>query len=158
MPLRSDWSEATCPIARTLDVVGDPWVLLVLREAVQGSVRFEDFRDALGVADSVLSRRLGGMVDAGLLARASYHDGTRTRHGYRITDAGADLLPVLHALAQWGERHRPRPTGRMAVVHEGCGSETSYADTCSSCGAPLTAANVSWVKPRDPSRAVPLVR
>ena len=158
MPLRSDWSEATCPIARSLDVVGDPWVLLVLREALQGTSRFEDFRDALGVADSVLSRRLAAMVDAGLLDRAPYRSGNRLRHGYLPTDAGADLLPVLHALALWGERHLPRETGRMAVVHEACGAVTSYADSCSSCGEPLRTANVSWVTPRDPSRRVPLVR
>jgi len=158
MPLRSDWSGATCPIARSLDVVGDPWVLLVLREALQGATRFEEFRDALGVADSVLSRRLGAMVDADLLARAPYRSDQRTREGYLLTEAGGDLLPVLNALMHWGERHRPRTTGRMAVVHEGCGAETAYADSCSHCGERLTASNVSWVKPRDPGVRLPLVR
>ena len=74
MPLRSDWSEATCPIARSLDVVGDPWVVLVLREALTGSTRFEQFRGALGVADNVLSRRLAGDGRGGLLTRAPYDD------------------------------------------------------------------------------------
>ena len=94
MPLRSDWSEATCPIARTLDVVGDPWVLLILREAVQGVTRYDDFRAALGVADGVLSRRLAAMVDDGLMTRAPYRSGNRTREEYLLTDAGRDLLPV----------------------------------------------------------------
>jgi DNA-binding HxlR family transcriptional regulator len=158
VPLRSDWSEAPCPIARSLDVVGDPWVLLVLREAFRGSTRFEEFRSGLGVADNVLSRRLGQMVDAGLLARAPYLSGNRTRHEYLLTEAGADLLPVVHALAQWGERHRARPSGRMEVVHEGCGAVTTSADTCSACGAPLTSACVSWRGPRSSSSLVPLVR
>jgi len=158
VPLRSDWSEATCPIARSLDVVGDPWVVLVLREALTGSTRFEQFRGALGVADNVLSRRLAGMVEAGLLVRAPYDAGNRTREEYLLTDAGTDLFPVLHALAQWGERHRPAGTGRMDVVHEGCGQVTGSADTCTSCGSPLSAATVSWRRPRDPGVLTPLVR
>ena len=158
MPLRSDWSEATCPIARSLDVVGDPWVVLVLREALQGVSRYDDFRDRLGVADSVLARRLAAMVDAGLLERTPYRDERRTRAGYALTDAGADLLPVLNALVLWGERHRPRDTGVMHVIHDGCGEETTSADRCSACGATLTPDTVSWRKPRDPDRLVPLVR
>ncbi len=113
MPLRSDWSAASCPIARSLDVVGDPWVLLVLRESFRGVTRFEQFRSALGIADNVLSRRLRQMVEAGLLRRSPYHAGNRVQHEYVLTDAGSDLLPVLHALGRWGEEHRPHP-GRSA--------------------------------------------
>src|SRR4051812_29920806 len=106
MPLRSDWSEARCPIARSLEVLGDPWSLLVLRQAFSGVRRFDDFRDQLGVADAVLSRRLSALVDAGLLDKVAYRDGRRSRHEYVLTDAGADTFPVLTALAQWGERQR----------------------------------------------------
>jgi DNA-binding HxlR family transcriptional regulator len=155
--LRSDWSQDTCPIARSVDVVGDPWVLLVLREAFEGATRFEQFR-ALGIADNVLSRRLSGMVDAGLLERSPYVDGNRRRDEYVLTDAGADLLPVLHALALWGEKHRPATTGRMELVHEVCGRATTSADTCTSCHVPVTAADVSWRLPRDPGSLLPLAR
>ena len=158
MPLRSDWSAATCPIARSLDVVGDPWVVLVLREALTGTTRFDEFRTALGIADNVLSRRLAAMVEAGLLTRSPYDAGNRTRQEYLLTDAGADLLPVLHALAQWGQRHRPAATGRMDVVHDVCGEITHSADTCTSCGARLSAGTVSWRRPRDPEMLTPLVR
>ena len=159
MPLRSDWSEATCPIARSLDVVGDPWVLLVLREALTGSTRFEQFRSALGVADNVLSRRLSTMVEADLLTRVPYDVAAhRTRHEYVLTEAGRDLLPVVHALVQWGERHRPRDTGRLEVVHDGCGEATGGVDTCTACGGPLTAETVSWRRPRDHGGLTPLVR
>ena len=158
MPLRSDWSEATCPIARSLDVVGDPWVMLVIREAFTGATRFEQFRAALGCADNVLSRRLSGMVDAGLLRRAPYDAGNRTREEYLLTDAGTDLLPVVHALALWGERHRPASTGRLVVVHEGCGEPTGSADSCTACGARLSADTVSWRRPRDPEHLTALVR
>ncbi len=148
VPLRSDWSEASCPIARSLDVVGDPWVLLVLREAFTGTTRFDAFRDALGVADNVLSRRLAALVEADLLVRSPYDAGNRTRHEYLLTDAGTDLLPVVHALAIWGDRHRPSPTGRMEVVHEACGQVSESADTCRSCGVPLTSDTVAWRRPR----------
>jgi DNA-binding HxlR family transcriptional regulator len=158
VPLRSDWSRASCPIARSLDVVGDPWVMLLLREALTGATRFEQFRSALGCADNVLSRRLAAMVEAGLLERAPYDAGNRTREEYLLTGAGSDLLPVVHALALWGERHRPADTGRLVVVHEECGKATDSADTCTACGARLTAATVSWQRPRDPERLTPLVR
>ena len=71
MPLRSDWSGDSCPIARSLDVVGDPWMLLILRNALLGARRYEEFRSALGVADNVLSRRLPAMVEAGTVAQGA---------------------------------------------------------------------------------------
>jgi DNA-binding HxlR family transcriptional regulator len=138
-------------------VVGDPWVLLVLREALTGATRFEQFRSALGIADNVLSRRLGQMVEAGLLRRSPYQAGNRVQHEYLLTDAGTDLLPVLHALARWGDRHRPG-VSPLDVVHETCGAVTRSADTCTGCGARLTAAEVAWRRPRDRSRALPLAR
>ncbi|MBM9469271.1 winged helix-turn-helix transcriptional regulator [Nakamurella leprariae] len=148
MPLRSDWSGDRCPIARSLDVVGDPWALLVLRQALQGARRYEDFRRSLSVADNVLSRRLAHLVEAGLLRREPYRDGGRTRQEYRLTEAGAELLPVLNALAQWGERHRPHadPAVHMDVVHTACGAVTAGPDRCTACGAELAAGDVTWRK------------
>ena len=159
MPLRSDWSAKRCPIARSLEVVGDPWVLLVLREVLQGPRRFDDLRRVLGCADNVLSRRLSSMVDAGLLQREPYEEGRRARHDYLVTEAGAELLPVVQALVLWGERHTPAPgPGRMEVLHEGCGRVSDDPATCSHCGEALTTRNVSWLRPwREPS-ATPLAR
>ena len=85
----------------------------------------DDFRAALGVADGVLSRRLAAMVDDGLMTRAPYRSGNRTREEYLLTDAGRDLLPVLHALVRWGETHRPRPTGRRSWRLPGSGPRRS---------------------------------
>ena len=100
MPLRSDWTGEKCPIARSLGV-GDPWVMLVLRQAFSGVRRFEQFRDQLGVAENVLSKRLSTMVDAGLLRRVPYRDRRRIRHGTVLTPrAGADTFPIVTALAQ----------------------------------------------------------
>ena len=148
MPLRSDWSAATCPIARSLDVVGDPWMLLILRQSLLGVRRYEDFRSALDVADNVLSKRLTSMVRAGLLTKVRYRGERRTHHEYVITEAGADLLPVLNALLIWGEKHTGAPPsgGHMGIVHRPCGAESTSADRCSNCGEPLVAAEVSWVR------------
>src|ERR1700712_459650 len=125
MPLRSDWSEDRCPIARSLDVVGDPWILLIIRQALSGARRFEQFRAELGIADTVLSRRLQALVDAGLLQRSAYRDG-RTRSESVLTDAGAGLLPLINGLVLWGEKHRPHtdPEVSMQIVHADCGAVT----------------------------------
>jgi DNA-binding HxlR family transcriptional regulator len=146
MPLRSDWSGDTCPIARSLDVVGDPWVLLILREAMEGARRFDEFRARLGVADSVLSRRLTALVDAELLQRNPYRDGQRERLEYVLTEAGADLLPVMNALALWGEKYRPHPHRDvfLDVVHLDCGADSSDGGICTACGKPMTPGRVAW--------------
>ncbi len=129
-------------------MLGDPWTVLVLRQAFSGVRRFDRFRTELGIADNVLSARLSGLVDAGLLRRVPYLDDRRTRHEYVLTDAGADTLPVITALAQWGERHRPHPDPgvRMDIVHRSCDHESLTADLCSHCGEPLTAETTSWRK------------
>lgn len=146
MPLRSDWTTEYCPIARSLEVLGDPWVVLVLRQAFSGVRRYEQLRSELGIADNVLSNRLGRLVDADLLRREPYRDHQRVRYEYVLTDAGADTLPIITALAQWGERHRPHPDSgvRMDIVHRDCGHRSTTADLCSHCGDPLTAETTSW--------------
>lgn len=156
MPLRSDWSAMSCPIARSLDVLGDPWVLLILREIVSGAHRYDELRASLGIADNVLSNRLRGLVDAGVLTRLPYTPGAKPRSAYHLTDAGADALPVLHALAQWGDRHTAGPSGPMRILHRDCGAVVRSADWCDGCGEALTADNVSWIKPRHQDRVVAL--
>lgn len=149
MPLRSDWSDDACPIRRALDVVGDPWVLVIIRDVLHGRGRFDVLRDGLGISEAVLSRRLRGMVAAGLLERVDYQDGGRTRQGYAATEAAAELLPVLQQLALWGERHTAMPahTEHMPMVHRVCGQETTRGETCSACGQVLVPEQMTWVKP-----------
>jgi len=133
-------------MARGLDILGDPWSMLVLREVFFGNGRFDAMKARLAVADSVLTRRLAGLVESGLLARKNYDDGGRTRQEYVLTAKGEDALPVLNAVVQWAEKHLPAPTAQahMYVIHTGCGQRTGSADTCSACGEQLTAANTSW--------------
>lgn len=149
MPLRSDWSDELCPVRRSLDVLGDPWVLLIIRDVLHGRGRFDSLRDNLRISEAVLSRRLRSMVEAGLLQRVEYQDGGRTRQGYAATPAATELLPVLQQLALWGERHTKMPSdgAHMAMMHEVCGQETTQAETCSHCGEPLRSEDMSWVKP-----------
>jgi len=149
MPLRSDWSTELCPVRRSLDVLGDPWSLLIMRDVLHGNGRFDALRDNLRISEALLSRRLRSMVDAGLLSTVDYPRGGRTRQRYVATEAGADLLPLLQQLAIWAEKHTATPAGgaHMAIIHEACGHETSRAETCSACGRPLHPEDVTWVKP-----------
>lgn len=143
VPLRQDWSQNPCPIARTLEVAGDPWVLLILREALLGARRYEQFRDRLRIAENVLSRRLAQMVDDGLLRRSPYRGRQRTHEEYLVTDAGADLLPVLDALCTWGVAHTRAPERHteMRILHRGGGHYSTSPTVCTACGAPLAAAD-----------------
>ncbi len=132
-------------MARGLDILGDPWGMLVLREVFFGNGRFDSMKARLGAADSVLTRRLAALVDAGLLTRRPY-DGGRARQEYVLTAKGEDALPVLNALVIWAEKYLPAPSeqAHMFVIHSTCGQRTTSADTCTSCGERLTADNTSW--------------
>ena len=158
MPLRSDWSARTCSLARGLDVLGDPWGSLVLREVFFGNGRFDAIKQRLEIADTVLSKRLGWLLEAGLLAQRPYQDGNRTRQEYVLTPKGEDSLPVLNAIIIWAEKHldAPNEVSHVRVIHTDCGRTTSSADTCSHCGVPLSAANTSWHSLKRSEQPLPL--
>ncbi|WP_420368575.1 winged helix-turn-helix transcriptional regulator [Curtobacterium sp. L1-20] len=100
--------DERCPIARSLDVLGEKWTLMIVRDALAGSTRFSQFRESLGVPREVLTARLASLVEGGVFARTSYKpDGGRVRDEYVLTDAGRDLSLVLLALGGWADRHRP---------------------------------------------------
>ena len=143
MPLRSDWSSATCPIARTADMLADPWVLLILREMFSGRTRFDELRDATGAADSVLSRRLSGMGDADLISR---EDPDAGRSGYRLTDAGRETLPILHAYARFARITDPDGPWGLTISCGRCGDEARSVDWCATCDAPLDADSTRWAR------------
>jgi DNA-binding HxlR family transcriptional regulator len=97
-------SDMPCPIARSLDRVGEWWSILILRDALRGTTRFEDFRRSLGVAPNMLTRRLNALVESGMLRRQRYSDHP-PRDEYILTDRGRDFRPVLLSLLAWGNRH-----------------------------------------------------
>jgi DNA-binding HxlR family transcriptional regulator len=152
-----------CPIGRASGLLGDRWILLILRNAQIGVTRFDEFREQLGIADNILSARLRRLVDGGLLVKVPYQDGRRTRQEYRLTQAGADLAPVLRALADWGQRHTTpdAPAEPMRVVHAGCGGEVGPDQACSVCGTRVGRDAEAWVRPwrsPDPIPLAPPVR
>jgi DNA-binding HxlR family transcriptional regulator len=101
---RKSFGDMQCPIARSLERVGEWWSMLILRDAFYGLTRFDEFQDSLGIAPNMLSRRLGALVDSGLLARRPYQD-RPLRYEYVLTPSGEDFRPVLLALLAWGNRH-----------------------------------------------------
>jgi DNA-binding HxlR family transcriptional regulator len=105
--------DSTCSIARSLQVLGDSWTLLIIREAmVSKSTRFDEFRESLGIASNILTKRLAQLVDEGLMERRPYQEpGLRVRYEYVLTEAGRGLTTVIAALADWGRTYRPRPDG-----------------------------------------------
>jgi len=100
MPGKTDLSELNCSLARTLDVVGDWWTLLIIRDAFLGVSRFGDFQRSLGIAKNILSTRLERLTESGIMAR----DGSDARPTYQLTERGRELMPALVALMQWGDR------------------------------------------------------
>ena len=97
------WSDSTCPVARTLDLVGDRWSLLIIRDAMDNARSFTEFQQRTGVARNILTDRLRRLVDHGILKRETALSGRRQI--YVLTDAGRDLFTVIVAMRQWGERH-----------------------------------------------------
>jgi DNA-binding HxlR family transcriptional regulator len=138
---RLRYSAENCSIARTLEIVGERWTLLVLREAFYGVRRFEEFSSAIGCARNVLSARLAKLVEEGVLERRPYREpGQRVRHEYRLTDKGRELLPALIALMQWGDRWEADPQGPPVVVrHRDCGGTMRVDLSCDEGHTRLTA-------------------
>jgi DNA-binding HxlR family transcriptional regulator len=128
------YENQICSVARTLEVIGDRWTMLVIRDAFLGIHRFEDFQRRLGCARNVLSDRLGRLVEDDLLEKRRYQERPE-RFEYRLTEKGIDLWPVVVSLMKWGDRHAPNPDGPpMTVRHRGCGGEVDERFNCALCG------------------------
>jgi len=141
--LGREYAGQNCSIARTLEVVGERWTLLILRDAFLGVTRFEQFLQRLKLAPNILAKRLRTLTDAGILERRRYQDRPE-RHEYVLTDAGKELLPVLLGLMRWGDGHLA-PNGAPAIArHAGCGGEIDDRGSCGTCGARVGADEVEW--------------
>lgn len=127
-----DFDSTACSIRRSLDIIGEKWTLLILRDAFNGVRRFDQLRDHLGVSDPVLADRLKKLVAAGLLEATPYSEpGRRARKEYRLTAKGQDLYPVLIALLQWGDKHFSDPDGPpLSVTHRDCGESVEARVVC----------------------------
>jgi DNA-binding HxlR family transcriptional regulator len=142
---RTSFASASCPIARSLEEVGDWWTLLILRDAIFFGVdRFEGFRRKLDIPTNVLSARLASLVEHGILERRDAPQG-RSPHAYAVTDKGRELWPVIVALAQWGRRWSgdPAELWDIAFAHAGFGTSLPAGRTCSGCGQELDFADIA---------------
>jgi DNA-binding HxlR family transcriptional regulator len=139
--------DVRCSIARSLEVLGEKWTLLVVREACWGRTRFSEFRSALGVAPDVLADRLATLVDVGVMERRPYRvEGGRQREEYVLTPAGEDLRLVLGALNAWGDEHHPARAGRGSAFVETATGEPVTLSFVSPDGRRLEPREVSVVR------------
>jgi DNA-binding HxlR family transcriptional regulator len=126
------WSAENCTIGRALDILGEKWSIVVLREVFMGIRRFEDLRVRTNIPRQVLTNRLATLVDHGLLRRQPYQEpGRRSRDEYRLTQKGLDLYPVLAALLEWGDRYLGDADGSpITLVHRDCGEPVHLELRC----------------------------
>jgi DNA-binding HxlR family transcriptional regulator len=129
--LGKDYEAQDCALARTLETIGERWTLLIVRDAFYGVRRFSDFQVHLDIPKAVLSDRLNGLVEGGVLERRPDPDHAG-RQLYELTAAGRDLWPVIHSLVVWGNRHR-RANSR-AYEHAACGTRLADDGSCPTCG------------------------
>ena len=150
-------STENCTVQRTLELIGEKWSLLVLRDAMNGVRRFDDFRRHMGLSEAVLADRLRKLVAAGILEAVPYREsGARTRHEYVLTEKGWDLWSVLIALKQWGDRHAADPEGApWEVRHRGCGEEIGVLAYCEAGHGPLSPPEAEG-QPGPAARPVPV--
>jgi DNA-binding HxlR family transcriptional regulator len=140
-------TQQTCSIARSLEVLGERWTFLILREALSGTTRFADFRAALGLAPDVLSDRLATLVATGVLEKRPYREpGARARHSYHLTPAGHELQVVLGALQQWGDEHRPYELGPTVVRRTAHGDRPVHVAFVDDEGREVALENVRFVR------------
>ena len=136
--LGNDYSSQTCSIAGALEVVGERWSLLIVRNVFLGLRRFDEIQGNLGIARNVLQTRLTRLVEHGVLERRLYRE-RPPRYEYRLTEKGLDLWPTVVALMQWGDRHAAPADGPPVVLeHRGCGGRIDEHRLCERCGKALS--------------------
>ncbi|MFD0691948.1 winged helix-turn-helix transcriptional regulator [Actinomadura fibrosa] len=138
---RPGWTDPGCPVARTVDLVGDRWSLLIIRDAMDGARSFTDFQQRTGIARNILTERLRRLTAHGLLAQVDAPSGRRRL--YALTQAGKDLFPVIVTLRQWGERHAFEAGEAHSVLVDGDGARVPDLLPVAADGSPLTSDTTS---------------
>jgi DNA-binding HxlR family transcriptional regulator len=140
--LEREYSNQTCSIARSLEVVGERWSLLIIRDVLLGKTTFTQLVDSLGITRTVLTHRLTLLVEHGVLERQAYLE-RPVRHEYRLTTKGRGLLPVIAHLMWWGDEYYPADGGPPRLLeHHACGGAVQAGYTCTTCHAPLGPADI----------------
>jgi DNA-binding HxlR family transcriptional regulator len=156
---RKSFAEMNCSVAQCLELVGEWWSLLIVRDAFRGMCRFDQFQESSGISRNILAERLGRLVDAGIFARVLYNE-RPPRYEYRLTEKGRDLWPVVTAMRQWGDKHAAPDGPPIEIVHKGCGHVSEAVMVCSTCGEPVGARDVRAVAGpgAGPETSVPAAR
>ena len=140
MVLPRDYADINCSIARSLEIVGDRWTMMILRNALVGQTRFEQFL-SLGVARNVLADRLGRLTNEGILRKLPYQH-RPLRHEYYVTDKGRALWPALIALLEWGDRYHAPDGPPRIVTHDQCGDGIHLQVFCPTCQIRIDPENI----------------
>jgi DNA-binding HxlR family transcriptional regulator len=140
MALPRDYTGQTCSLARSLEVIGERWTLLIVRDAFYGVRRFSDFLAHLSIPRAVLTERLAGLVAAGILERVP---GPGGYDEYAITDKGRALWPAVHALTAWGDTYYAAKGPRRLFTHTACGATVDAAGSCPTCGTAVDLADLT---------------
>jgi DNA-binding HxlR family transcriptional regulator len=151
---RKSFAEMHCSVAQCLEVVGEWWSMLIVRDVFMGVTRFDDFQERLGISRNILNQRLGTLVEAGILKKVAYSEHP-PRYDYRLTDKGRDLWPIITAMRQWGDQYYAPDGPPIRVTHKGCGEISEAVMVCSACGEPIGARDVRAVP--GPGEVEPLV-
>ena len=130
-----------CSVAQCLEVIGEWWSMLIVRDAFLGVRRFDEFQSRLGISRNILTTRLTSLVDAGVLQKVLYQE-RPPRHEYRLTDKGRDLWPVLTTMREWGDKWAAPEGAPLEVVHAACGEVMEMSHTCSACGEAVESRSV----------------
>jgi DNA-binding HxlR family transcriptional regulator len=156
--LGNDYNEQVCSIAGALEVVGERWSLLIVRDVFLGLRRFDQMQANLHIARNVLQSRLTRLVEEGVLERRLYQE-RPPRHEYRLTEKGLDLWPTVVALMQWGDRYAAPAAGPPVLLeHRGCGGAVDEHRICARCGARLTVREARAQPGPGASQDHPLIR
>ncbi len=129
-----------CSVARSIEIIGERWTMLILRDAFYGIRRFDDFQNSLGIARNILTSRLNSLVEAGIMRKVPYQDHP-VRHEYRMTETGRELLPVITTLIAWGDKWESEDVP-IVLMHEDCDHATRAKVVCAHCSEELTAFNL----------------
>ena len=141
---RKSFAAMDCSVAQCLEVVGEWWSMLIIRDAFMGVSRFEDFQGRLGISRNILRDRLNSLVDSGVLVRVPYSEHP-PRFDYQLTKKGRDLWPVLTTMRQWGDTYAAPSGPPVEVVHASCGKTTHVELVCGECGERVTSRDVTAV-------------
>jgi DNA-binding HxlR family transcriptional regulator len=141
---RKSFAAMHCSVAQCLEVVGEWWSMLILRDAFLGVSRFDVFQDRLGISRNVLNQRLTRLVESGILVKVPYSQHP-PRYDYQLTDKGRDLWPVLGSMRQWGDKYAAPDGPPVLMQHSSCGQISTAVMTCSTCGEPMDVSDLRAV-------------